>query len=176
MDNYLDARVYLILMAARMVGDYVYSWGGEEIGEGGFDCSGFTSVVLMQTARAWPKLYTGGRNTASGLYEYYDKRDCPDISEVADLRPGCLVFYRRPGKGIHHIALHTTTVPPVTLKSGKQVEVGPIALESGGGNSSCTSPRAALRRSAGVRITASDFQSSDVEWVAKDPFLLLSRA
>ncbi len=176
MDSNLDARVYLILMAARMVGDYVYSWGGEEIDEGGFDCSGFTSVVLMQTARAWPKLYTGGRNTANGLYEYFDQRDCPDIDQVEDLLPGCLVFYRRPGKRIHHIALHTTTVPTITLKSGNSLEVGPIALESGGGDSSCTSPRAALRRSAGVRITASDYQRSGVEWVAKDPFLLLSRA
>ncbi len=26
----LDARVLLLMMAARMPGDYLYSWGGEE--------------------------------------------------------------------------------------------------------------------------------------------------
>jgi len=39
-------------MAARMVGDYLYSWGGEEAEEGGFDCSGLLSIALMQAATA----------------------------------------------------------------------------------------------------------------------------
>lgn len=42
----MDARVFLLLMAGRMVGDYLYSWGGEDAGEGGFDCSGFASSKL----------------------------------------------------------------------------------------------------------------------------------
>jgi cell wall-associated NlpC family hydrolase len=41
MNDEINARVFLVLMAARMVGDYLYSWGGEEADEGGFDCSGF---------------------------------------------------------------------------------------------------------------------------------------
>ena len=49
MSDHMNARVFLLLMAARMVGDYLYSWGGEETEEGGFDCSGFASVALMQT-------------------------------------------------------------------------------------------------------------------------------
>lgn len=52
MNDEMNARVFLLLMAARMVGDYLYSWGGEEAREGGFDCSGFASIALMQTARA----------------------------------------------------------------------------------------------------------------------------
>ena len=64
MNDEINARVFFLLMAARMVGDYLYSWGGEEADEGGFDCSGFVSIALMQTARSWPELYTGGRSTA----------------------------------------------------------------------------------------------------------------
>ena len=41
----MNARVFLLMMAARMVGDYLYSWGGEEAAEGGFDCSGFASIA-----------------------------------------------------------------------------------------------------------------------------------
>ena len=178
MSEQMDARVFLLLMAARMVGDYLYAWGGEEAGEGGFDCSGFASVALMQTARAWPALYDGGRTTASGLYKYFDDKGCPDITQVEGLTPGCLVFYRRPGKRIHHIALHATNVPPILLEKGagnRPVEVGPVAFESGGSGSAATTPRAALTKSAGVRLTASDSHGRGVEWVAKDPFFLLSR-
>jgi len=79
MEEQINARVILLMMAGRIVGDYVYSWGGEEVGEGSFDCSGFDSVVLMQTARAWPTLYDGGRTTARGLYQYYHKKGCPSL-------------------------------------------------------------------------------------------------
>jgi hypothetical protein len=37
----INARLFLVLMAARKVGDYLNSWGGEEADDGGFDCSGF---------------------------------------------------------------------------------------------------------------------------------------
>jgi len=63
---------------------------------------------------------------------------------VRDLKLGCLVFYRRPGKRIHHVAIHAAIVPPLTQKQG-QVPVGPVAFQSGGGGSKTTSPRAALR-------------------------------
>jgi len=178
MSEVIDARVFLLLMAARMVGDYLYAWGGEEAGEGGFDCSGFASVALMQTARAWPVLYDGGRTTASGLYKYFDNKHCSDITRIEDLKPGCLVFYRRPGKRIHHIAIHATTVPPIRLEKGggnRPVEVGPVAFESGGSGSAATTPRAALAASAGVRLTASDSHGRGVKWVAKDPFVLLEQ-
>ena len=173
MNDATDARVFLLLMAARMVGDYLYSWGGEEAEEGGFDCSGFASITLMQTARAWPELYDGGRSTARGLYAYYNRKGCPDINREKDLKPGCLIFYHRPGKSIHHVAIHATNVPPLIQKQGR-VPVGPVAFESGGGGSKTTSPRAALQRSAGVRLTASNYQGPGIQWVAKDPFLLLS--
>jgi NlpC/P60 family len=169
MDDRLDARVFLLMMAARMVGDYLYSWGGEEADEGGFDCSGFVSIALIQTARAWPELYDGGRSTAQDLYDYYDKRGVPDIRQLDDLKPGCLVFYYQPGKHMHHIAIHAAMVPDLHI-NGKTMEVGPVAFESGGGGSNTSSPRAALLASAAVRITASDWHGKDVKWVAKDPF------
>jgi hypothetical protein len=172
MNDHMDARVFLLLMAARMVGDYLYSWGGEEAEEGGFDCSGFASVALMQTARAWPKLYSGRRSTAQGIYTYYNKKGCPDITKQRDLKPGCLVFYKIPGKRIHHIAIHATNVPPLSHRQGK-LPVGPVAFESGGGGSKTTSPRAALRRSSGVRLTSSDYHGKGVKWIAKDPFIVL---
>jgi hypothetical protein len=46
-----------------------------------------------------------------------------------------------------------------------------MAFESGGGDSTASSPRVALRTSAGVRLTASDYHGTGVEWVAKDPFV-----
>lgn len=170
MNNEMDARVFLLMMAARMVGDYLYSWGGEGADEGGFDCSGFVSIALMQAARAWPNLYDGGRSTAQDLYTYFDLRGCPDILQTGDLKPGCLVFYRYTGKKFHHIAIHAAIVPDLHI-NGKVMEVGPVAFESGGGGSATTSPRAALRNSAAVRITASDWHGQNVEWVAKDPFI-----
>jgi cell wall-associated NlpC family hydrolase len=126
----------------------------------------------MQAARAYPKLYSGGRSTAQGIYTYYKKRGCPDITKVKDLKPGCLVFYRRPGKRIHHVAIHAANVPAIYQKQGR-MPVGPVAFESGGGGSKTTSPRAALRQSSGVRLTASDYHGTGVQRVAKDPFLLL---
>ena len=81
MSSRTDARVFLLLMAARMVGNYLYFWGGEEADEGGFDCSGFASVALMQAARAWPELHDGGRSTASGC-------TTTTISEAAPTSPG----------------------------------------------------------------------------------------
>lgn len=173
MSDELNARVFLLMMAARMVGDYLYSWGGEEAEEGGFDCSGFASVALMQLARAWPALYDGGRSTAAGIYDYYTQRGVPDITDLQHLKPGCLVFYRRPGKRIHHIAIHATTVPALRTPDDS-LDVGPVAFEAGGGGSRTTSPRAALCSSAGVRLTATDRHGHGVEWVAKDPFVLLS--
>lgn len=173
MSDHMNARVFLLLMAARMVGDYLYSWGGEESDEGGFDCSGFVSVALMQTARGWPALYSGGRSTAQGIYTYYNKSGCPDITILSDLKPGGLVFYRRPGKRIHHIAIHAANVPPLMQKQG-MLPVGPVAFESGGGGSKIKSPRAALQHSSGVRLTSSDYHGRGVQWVAKDPFILLS--
>jgi hypothetical protein len=160
-----------------MVGDYLYAWGGEESEEGGFDCSGFASVALMQTARVWPEIYTGRRTTANGLYEYYNNRGCPDIIRIEELKPGVLVFYRRPGRRFHHVAIHATTVPPINLTSLsgniKPLPVGPVAFESGGSGSAATTPRAALKASAGVRITASDYHGEGVEFIAKDPFILI---
>ncbi len=172
MASELDGRVFLLMMAARKLGDYLYAWGGEEADEGGYDCSGYISEVLTQANRAWPGLYDGGRTTAAGLYDYYDGKGCPDITSLSELKPASIVFYRRPGKRIHHVAVHVANVPRVKL-GNRNAEVGPIAFESGGGRSSTTSPRSALRKSAGIRLTATDVHGNGVEWLAKDPFVLL---
>jgi len=148
---------------------------GESAKEGGYDCSAFVSLSLMETARAWPKISQGGRTTAAGLYSYFNKKGCPDITKESDLRPGCLVFYRNTRKRITHIAIHAVTVPNIRLTEygkKKTVPVGPVAFESGGAGSKAVSPRTALRDSAGIRITASTY-SENREWVAKDPFYLL---
>lgn len=174
MTDRLDAQMFFIPLAARNVGDYLYSWGGEAATEGGFNCSGFVWSALRQAARAWPALYDGPRSTAHDLYLYFDARGCPDISTVEDLMPGCLVFYRRlePTARFHHVAIHAATIPPIVTPGG-DAKVGPVAFEAGGGGSDTTSPRVALCRSAGVRLTASDRQGRDVEWLAKDPFVVL---
>ena len=114
MTSITDARVFLIMMGARKVGNALYAWGGETETEGGYDCSGFVSHILTETNRAWPGTYTGGRQTAKNIYRYYDELGCPDISKVKDLAPGCVVFYFSKGK---------TKVP----------EKGPIQLQTHGG-------------------------------------------
>jgi len=82
---------------------------------------------------------------------------------VKGLKPGCLVFYRRPGKRIHHIAIHAADVPPLIQKPGQApAPVGPVAFEAGGGGSKTTSPQEALRSSAGVRLTAGYISTTDL--------------
>jgi len=170
----IDARAALLLFASRLSGDYLYGWGAESPAEGGYDCSGLVHEVLCQTARHWPELYDGQRRPARGLHDYYVDRGVSELHQVDELLPGCVVFYRRPGRSIHHVALHLVTLPALTLERAHQpVEVGPVALESGGGGSSTTSPRAALLRSAGVRLTASDAHGAGEEWMAVDPVVVL---
>jgi hypothetical protein len=93
--------------------------------------------------------------------------------ERSQARVSC--FCRRPGRRIHHVAIHASNVPPLNQRQGR-VPVGPVAFESGGGGSKTTSPQAALRRSSGVRLTASDFHAQGVQRVAKDPFVLISES
>jgi len=160
-----DCRALLCLFGARMAGHFLYSWGGESSEEGGYDCSGMISTVLAQTCRFWPALYDGQRRTAQGLRDYFIARGCTELKgDPEQLRPGCLVFYARPGHAIHHVALHLCTVP---------LGVGPVALEAGGGGSRTTSPREALLASAGVRLTASDQHGQGVTWTAVDPIEVL---
>ncbi|MCP4151909.1 MAG: hypothetical protein GY757_29475 [bacterium] len=63
-------------------------------------------------------------------------------------------------------------MPDLKLKNVSK-EVGPIAFEASGGGSGTISPRIALLRSAGIRLTATNFHGENVDWVAKDPFELL---
>jgi hypothetical protein len=46
MSEHMDTRISLLLMAARMVGDYLYSWGGEEADKG-------ESIILPSTPRKY---------------------------------------------------------------------------------------------------------------------------
>jgi hypothetical protein len=171
--NIVDARVALCVLAARESGDHLYIWGGESSDESGFDCSGFVCDLLMRANHLWPGIYTGRRTTAHGLYEHYN--DASDIDKLEDLAPGSIMFYRRDIESrIFHVALHICDLDKFTLISGRTVPIGPIAIESGGAGSQSTTPREALRASAGVRMTASDSHGRGIKWVAKDPFSLLS--
>jgi hypothetical protein len=181
MTTVTDARVFLVMMGARKVGNALYAWGGETEVEGGYDCSGFVSHILTETNRAWPGLYTGGRQTAKGIYRHYEKLGCPDITKVKDLKPGCIVVYfnrgKTPAKSATHVALHVATVPDMHIAHGNSVftaDVGPVAFEAGGAGSRATSPRTALKKSATIRVTATDTHGGQA-WVAKDPFFHLQR-
>ncbi|MEM9315767.1 MAG: hypothetical protein AAGA95_14165 [Pseudomonadota bacterium] len=181
MASVTDARVFLIMMGARKVGSALYAWGGETEVEGGYDCSGFVSHILTETNRAWPGLYTGGRLTARDLYRHFDKLECPDITKVEQLKPGCIVVYhdrdKSPARSATHVALHVTNVPDMHIAHGNSVftaDVGPVAFEAGGAGSSATSPRSALKKSATIRVTATDTHAGKT-WVAKDPFFHLER-
>ncbi len=180
MSSITDARVFLIMMGARKVGNALYAWGGETETEGGYDCSGFVCHILTETNRAWPGIYTGGRQTAKDIYRYYDQLGCPDINKVGDLAPGCLVFYFNKDKtprNATHIALHVANVPDMHIAQGQSVfttGVGPVAFEAGGSGSQATSPRAALQKSATIRVTATDTHGGQA-WVAKDPFSHLEK-
>jgi hypothetical protein len=173
--NLIDARVALCVLAARESGDHLYIWGGESSDEGGFDCSGFVCDLLMRANHLWPGIYTSGRTTAHSLYEYYSRKSVYDITDVDNLVPGSIVFYRRSLESrIFHVALHVFNLDEFILSNGRTVPIGPMAIESGGAGSYSKTPRDALRASAGVRMTASDYHGEHVKWVAKDPFTLLS--
>lgn len=163
-----DARVLFILLAARKASSQLlYAWGGEDIDEGGMDCSGLVSEVLRETARAYPSLYDGQRRTAEGIAGYYAGRGVArkpwdDVSPP----PGALCFFGKPR--IYHIKIHLCVVPDIELDAGL-AEVGPLAIDSGGAGSDATNPRTALLRAAGVRLSASDWHGqSRAQWL--DPF------
>ena len=170
------------VLAARESGDHLYIWGGDRADEGGFDCSGYVCDLLMRANRLWPGIYNGGRTTAHGIHQYFDELGTPDVDDIDELKPGALMFYRRIATGaitrgeprIFHTALHVCTLDEYNLSNGDTAPIGPIAIESGGAGSFATSPREALRVSAGVRMTASDVHGRGVEWVSKDPFAHLS--
>ena len=173
--NLIDARVAFCVLASRESGDHLYIWGGESSAEGGFDCSGFVCDLLMRANHLWPGIYGDGRTTAQGLYDYYTRISVPDIEELDDLLPGSIVFYRRSEHSrIFHVALHVCNLDEFALPNGNTAPIGPVAIESGGAGSFSTSPREALRASAGIRMTATDAHGKGVLWVAKDPFSVLS--
>lgn len=158
-----DGRAWTVVCAVRHLGD-PYMWGGDGDGENewGYDCSGLVCRVLGNVARSgWSTLYDGQRRTAQGLYDYYTaKRLATVIREAKSLQPGSLLFYRKPGAPFHHVAIHVALLPAGT----------PVAVEAGGAGSGATTLRAALRASACVRLTDSDYHGEGVEWVAVDPW------
>lgn len=171
-----DARVFFIVTLHAMMGDFpggLYMWGGEHWREGGRDCSGTICDALERTAAAWPWVYDGGRTTAQGLHDYFVSCGRPVIHHPSGLVTGMLAFYRRPAGRIFHVAAHVMTVPDMLLtKWGgppKPLAAGPVAIESGGAGSDATTPRQALRRSAGLRWSDTDGHAG-TEWVAVDPF------
>ncbi|MFC8429290.1 NlpC/P60 family protein [Streptomyces sp. NPDC057253] len=73
-----------------------YEWGGDgpETGDSGFDCSGLTKAAYAAAGISLPR-------TAQSQYDLG-----PHIPTEEQLRPGDLVFYGIPDKGIHHVGLY----------------------------------------------------------------------
>ena len=162
-----DARSYLVLYATRLLGR-PYMWGGESEAEGGDDCSGFVHEVLVALARHWPDLYDGERRSAAGLFGYFVNRGVATKGRVPDLVPGMAVFWHKQD-AIVHVRLHLATLPPMTAVGDHDLlPVGPVGIESSGGGPDVTSPRAALKATAGVRFCATDTYRGGTAWVALD--------
>lgn len=154
-----DARAFAIMRATRLLGE-PYIWGGDDVDEGGFDCSGLVHEVLNLTARHWDGLEIG-RMAARNIFVHFRERGLPAITDSADLKPGCLVFFARPRGRIFHVKLHVSSGP-----------FGHLAIDAGGAGSNAVDLEQALRSAASVRMSSS-IHHSGASWVAVDPFELI---
>jgi len=83
--------------AERQLGTY-YSWSGDD--PGGFDCSGLQNHVLKSPGTIPRRV----RLTAQGFYDRWPaRRFTPDAPQL--LRPGVLVFWKRPDGTVRHVEM-----------------------------------------------------------------------
>lgn len=155
-----DARAFAIMRATRLLGE-PYIWGGDDVDEGGFDCSGLVHEVMNLTAKHYDGLEVG-RVAARNLFVHYVERGAPTITDPAKLKPGCLVFFARRRGRIFHVKLHVASGP-----------FGHLAIDAGGAGSNSVSLEQALKLAACVRMSSS-IQHSGGSWVAVDPFELVT--
>jgi hypothetical protein len=154
-----DARAFAIMRATRLLGE-PYIWGGDDVDEGGFDCSGLVHEVMNLTARHWDGLEIG-RVSARNVYAHYTAHGLPQITDPVDLKPGCLVFFARPRGRIFHVKMHIASGP-----------FGRLAIDAGGAGSNAVDLEQALRSAASVRMSSS-IHHAGAQWVAVDPFELI---
>lgn len=103
-----------------------YVWGGDNLSEGGLDCSGYVYRVLSDMGSKIPRL------TAQGYYSS-NNSDLGNEISMNNCRPGDLLFFGKSRKSITHIAFY--------YSDG-------MMIESGGGGSANTESNPGV----GVRI------------------------
>lgn len=155
-----DARSFAVLRATRLLGE-PYVWGGDDVDEGGFDCSGLIHEVLNLTGEHWDGLAIP-RLAARHIYRTMVDRGAPVITDPADLRPGCLVFFARLRGRIFHVKFHVSSGP-----------FGHLAIDAGGAGSNAVGLEQALQLAASVRMSSS-IHHGGASWVAVDPFELIT--
>lgn len=101
-----------------------YIWGGNS--PQGWDCSG-----LMQEILTYSGVDPAGDQTAQGLFNHFARNGTP-----TELRAGALVFYGKSTREITHISMGTSES---------------TIIEAGGGDSTCTTVEAAIKKGAFVR-------------------------
>ena len=132
----MTKREKFILDCAQYIG-LPYIWGGDNPKKG-LDCSGYVQVILAKYG-----LDPSDDQTADELMKYFlshGKRVAP-----SDIRLGDLLFYGSQSRATHiAIAIDQN-----------------MMFEAGGGGSSCTTPEAARKLGAQIRI-ASIYRRSDL--------------
>lgn len=69
-----------------------YVWGGTSP-QPGFDCSGFTSYVYRHFGISLPRVSASQATVGTAV-------------DKSDLQPGDLVFFKKPGRAIHHVGIY----------------------------------------------------------------------
>jgi peptidoglycan hydrolase CwlO-like protein len=69
-----------------------YVWGGSSP-QPGFDCSGFTSYVYRHFGVSLPRVSAAQATVGTAV-------------AASDLQPGDLVFFKKPGRRIHHVGIY----------------------------------------------------------------------
>lgn len=103
-----------------------YRWGGDDSIEG-FDCSGLV-IEGLKGVGVLPRTGDWTANALRGLFHEIDE---------SDIRPGCLVFWIQGNRAVHV----ETIIDPTEL-----------AIGASGGGSSTTSPDAAAKANAFVKV------------------------
>lgn len=140
----------LAIDVARSFLGQPYDWGGDDP-IAGFDCSGLM-IEALRSVGVLPR--TGDWTAHQLLHEVFKGR--PRVRPPGILEPGLLVFWARDDGHIRHVEMAYAT-----LTNGTMLTIG-----ASGGGSKTTSPDAAAKQNAFVKI-----RPVAPNWVAAvDPF------